>query len=77
MPRMTIDYSTLQEPEKSEKALKDFRQYVGEEPYNALVLMTEVKSKDWVRMAVAMLMGVEGFPVDAFIAKHYPKNEVK
>jgi hypothetical protein len=68
--KQTIDYSTLQEPEKSKKAINDAKFYLGLKPFKALTeIMSTLNDEKGCTVALAM-GGIVGFPAKAMIAKY-------
>jgi hypothetical protein len=74
--KQTVDYSKLQEPEKTKKALADFKAYCGgnTKQYKAALALCK-KSPTQFAIGCEMFLGVEGFPVDAMIRTYGPKAE--
>lgn len=70
MTHYDVDYSKLQEPEKSNKALADIKDYVGEERFNKITeaLRAELRGgtqepRSWDQFKLVMsFAGIQGFP---------------
>jgi len=76
LPKMKqiLDYSKLQEPEKTNKAIKDCKFYLGIKPFNKLVeLMSTVNDERGCRIALSF-GGISGFPATAMINKYMGVN---
>lgn len=58
----------------SKRALKDMEEYLGERRWNACIeyAREENASKEALRVALALIAGVEGYPAKCFIEKYMP-----
>ncbi len=72
--KQTVDYSTLQEPAKSKKAINDVKFYFGIKTFNQLTfMMGSLNDEKGCKIALEM-GGVTGFPAEAMIAKYMGKK---
>ena len=72
----TIDYSKLEEPAKSQKAIQDIIEYVGERRYKAIVkCITGQPKRDSIN-GLSLFQGIQGFPAQV-LADRYgaPESE--
>lgn len=74
MTSITKDYSHITDPDQRDAvALVDFVQHIGTTRFQTLVRMTQegkVPSLQYLRDTCAIMLEVEGFPVEAFIRKY-------
>jgi hypothetical protein len=72
-----IDYTDLQEPAKSQKALEDIQNYLGgKREFNNMVRKIKGHPKKDIVMALSMFVGIEGYPAHV-LADKYGKGELK
>ena len=66
-----IDYSKLEEPAKSEKALKDIEQYLGgKKAFNKVVKAIKGRPKKSIIINLSMFTGIEGYPAEVLADKY-------
>ena len=72
----TIDYSKLEEPAKSQKAIQDIIEFVGEKRYKKIVEAITGQPKRDIIVALSLFQGIEGFPAQV-LADRYgaPESE--
>ncbi len=77
--RTTIDYSTLQEPEKSKRALADIENYLGKDRMarDAKILKGLNPRFEAFQGACGLFIGIEGFPVQAWFNHLFPEQKVE
>lgn len=72
----TIDYSKLEEPAKSQKAIQDIIEFVGAVEYERLVHSITGHPKKDILIGLSLFRGIEGFPAQV-LADRYgaPESE--
>ena len=66
-----IDYTKLEEPAKSEKALKDIEQYLGgKRQMNKVIKGIKGQPKKSIIMGLSMFVGIEGYPAQVLADKY-------
>ena len=72
----TIDYSKLEEPAKSQKAIQDIIEFVGETRYKKVVAAITGQPKRDIIVALSLFQGIVGFPAQV-LADRYgaPESE--
>jgi hypothetical protein len=69
-----VSYEGLTEPRRSEQALKDLEDFISPKRFQTMIAYAKVKDRDWMTNAFSIMLEVEGFPVEAFLAKYPPQN---
>lgn len=76
MTHYDVDYSAIEGDAKRDAAVRDIREYLGEERYRIVcqyfVLMQEPLSLDEMSLAL-MMAGVQGYPVQAWRETLWPE----
>lgn len=68
--KQTIDYSTIEEPAKSKKAINDVKFFVGIKAFRQITfMMGSLNDEKGLRIALE-LGGITGFPATAMINKY-------
>ena len=70
----TIDYSTLEEPAKSEKAIADIIEFLGEVEYERLVKTIQGYPKKDILIGLSLFSGIEGFPAQVLADRYCAEN---
>lgn len=66
-----IDYSKLEEPAKSKKALKDIQDYLGgKREFNKVVKAIKGHPKKTIIMNLSIFAGIEGYPAQVLADKY-------
>ena len=66
----TIDYSKLEEPAKSEKAIADIIEYLGMDRYEKVVKSIQGQPKKDILMGLSLFVGIEGFPAQVLADRY-------
>ena len=74
--KILIDYSKLEEPAKSQKAIQDIIEFVGVVEYERLVKSIMGHPKKDILIGLFLFRGIEGFPAQV-LADRYgaPESE--
>ena len=70
----TIDYSKLEEPAKSAKALHDTIEYLGQAEFERITKLIVDQPKKDIIMGLSLFVGIQGFPAQV-IADWYGAPE--
>lgn len=74
MTHYEINYADLAGEAKANKAMDDIKAFIGSDRWEKLVTLAPASSVGEVRFCMEVLMGVSGYPVDAFIKRYCQKE---
>lgn len=65
-----VDYNGLEEPEKSEKALKDCEKYLGKAQMKKVIAAITGQPKPSILASLSLFVGIEGYPAQVLADRY-------